>query len=123
MANVINWFEIPVDDLDRAAAFYEAIFEYDSMYRMEMGGGQMAFFPMEGEGVGGALTQHEMMRPSPHGVLVYLNAGDDLAPILGRVEDAGGKIVMPKTQVTEEIGYIAMFIDTEGNRIGLHSPH
>lgn len=121
MTNVINWFEIAVNDLDRAALFYETILASPPLYRMQMEDALMAFLPMEGDGVGGALCKQKMMKPSANGTLIYLNGGHDLSPILARVEKAGGTIVRPKTQVTEEIGFIALFKDTEGNTIGLHS--
>jgi predicted enzyme related to lactoylglutathione lyase len=54
--------------------------------------------------------------------LIYLDAGEDLTPVLGRVEPAGGKVVVPKTSIGEH-GAIAVFIDSEGNRVGLHSLH
>ena len=120
-ANALNWFEIPAADIERAAKFYETIFSIE-MQRMEMGG-SMAFFPagMEGGKVGGALVQSDMHKPSADGAVIYLNANPDLDIVLGKIEAAGGKIVMPKTKITDEIGFMAFFIDTEGNKVGLHS--
>ena len=60
-------------------------------------------------------------RPNADGIKIYLNGDPDLNNILGRVEAAGGKIVQKKTQITTEIGYLAVFQDTEGNMINLHS--
>lgn len=119
--NALNWFEIPALDLDRAVKFYETIFAIE-MPRMEMGGA-MAFFPIDmGSGkVGGALMQSPYHKPSADGAVVYLNGNPDLDIVLGRIEAAGGKIVMPKTKITDEIGYMAFFIDSEGNRVALHS--
>ncbi|MBA4407768.1 lactoylglutathione lyase [bacterium] len=121
MANVLNWFEIPVLDLDRAVKFYSDIFSYPSMHKMDLGGFQMAIFPMEGDGVGGALCQHESYKPSQEGVVIYLNANPDLSTPLSKVEAAGGKVVMPKKQISPEIGFMAIIIDSEGNRVALHS--
>jgi uncharacterized protein len=121
MANVLNWFEIPVTDMDRAVKFYTVIFSYESMYQMNMGGFDMAFFPMEGNGVGGALCKGEWYKPTPDGAIIYLNGNPDLDTPLSKVEAAGGKIIMPKKLITEEIGYMALFIDSEGNRVALHS--
>jgi predicted enzyme related to lactoylglutathione lyase len=119
--NAINWFEIPASDFERARAFYSAIYSQD-MPTHTMGPHEMAFFACDRGGVGGAIIKGEGADPGPTGPIVYLNAGQDLTEILNRVPDAGGTIVLPKTRVTEEIGYIAMFIDTEGNRVALHSP-
>lgn len=121
MANVLNWFEIPVLDLDRAIKFYSTVFSYSSMHQMNLGGLQMAIFPMEGDGVGGALCQHEEYNPSKEGSLIYLNANPDLSIPLSKVESAGGEVLMPKKQISPEIGFMALFIDSEGNRIALHS--
>lgn len=123
-ANNLNWFEIPVTDMARAKHFYQVIFSHH-MEEMNMGGMQMAMFPGEdGDGKAhGALVQSEYHKPSMDGVVVYLNANPDLAPVLEKVEPMGGKVLMPKTQITPEIGYMAFFADTEGNRVALHSQH
>lgn len=119
--NSLNWFEIPAADIKRATKFYETIFSIE-MPQMEMGG-SMAFFPADNRAgkVGGALVQSEMHKTSTDGVIIYLNGNPDLDIALGKVEKAGGKIVMPKTKITDEIGFMAFFIDSEGNKIGLHS--
>lgn len=119
--NSLNWFEIPATDIKRATKFYETIFSIE-MPQMEMGG-SMAFFPadnMAGK-VGGAVVQSDMHTPSAEGSVIYLNANPDLDVALGKVEKAGGKIVMPKTKITDEIGFMAFFIDSEGNKVGMHS--
>ncbi|HZN35384.1 MAG TPA: VOC family protein [Pirellulaceae bacterium] len=118
--NAIHWFEIPTRDIQRAVRFYNRVLNTE-MAAMDMMGCQMAMFPCEqGVGVGGALVQHEQQAPAAQGTLVYLDGGDDLAVPLGKVEAAGGKVAMPKTSIGEH-GFCAMFIDTEGNRVGLHS--
>jgi predicted enzyme related to lactoylglutathione lyase len=119
MANAINWFEIPAVDFQRGKKFYETIFEQE-LHEQEMGTALMAFFPADG--VGGAIVKEENSKPSQEGTLIYLNGGDDLQKILDKIESAGGKIAVPKTQITPEIGFFAIFIDTEGNKIGIHSP-
>ncbi len=121
MANVLNWFEIPALDLERAIKFYSDIFSYPSMHKMDLGGLQMAIFPMEGNGVGGSLCQHKEYKPSKEGSLIYLNANPDLSTPLSKVEEAGGKILMPKKQISPEIGFMALIVDSEGNRVALHS--
>ncbi len=119
--SAVNWFEIPVDDFDRAKAFYSKIFDYE-MPTLQMGPSQMGILIYEqGKGVGGAIVKGEGQVPSAHGTLVYLNAGTDLSVVLDRVEGAGGKIVLPKTPVAPDLGFFAYVMDTEGNRIGLHS--
>lgn len=124
MYNVFNWVEIPVNNLEKAVKFYETILG-DKCRLEEFMGMKMGFLPMGGEkeGVGGALVEAPSYKPSADGTLAYLNGGADLSVVLGKVEGAGGKIVMPKTPIGPdgEFGYIAMFIDSEGNKIGLHS--
>ena len=120
MANSINWFEIPVTDFDRAKKFYGDLFE-NELHQEVMGGATMGFFG-GGEGVHGAIVKGEGCVPSDSGTLVYLNGGEDLSGMLARAEAGGGKIVVPKTEITPEIGFFAIFIDTEGNKVAIHSP-
>lgn len=121
--NALSWFEIPAEDFERARRFYSTIFAYE-MPVMPMGESTLGILPYDraAGGVGGAINKNPSARPSLHGTIVYLSAGDDLAPVLGRVASAGGRVVMPKTMVTPDIGYIALLEDTEGNVVGLHSP-
>lgn len=120
--NTLNWFEISVSDMSRAVKFYESIFGIE-LPQQEMMGMQMAFFPSEDMNgkVSGALVQGPMHKPSADGAKIYLNGNPDLANTLARIEPAGGKIVMPKTKITDEIGYMAFFVDSEGNTMALHS--
>lgn len=120
--NAVNWFEIPAEDISRAKAFYEAAFGFN-MEEQEMMGMKMAMFPWEnGSGkASGALVQSDMHQPSTDGAIIYLNANPDLAPVLENIEKAGGEVLMPKTQISEDIGYMAFFVDSEGNRVALHS--
>lgn len=120
--NSLNWFEIPVTDIKRAKKFYETLFSIE-MEENEMMGMKMAFFPMDmGSGkASGALVQGENYNPSMDGTIIYLNANPDMQPILDKIENAGGNIVMSKTEIGEDIGYMAFFADTEGNRVALHS--
>lgn len=118
LKDFVSWFEIPAWDIHRAAGFYNAI------YSMEMevvlnGDFAMAYFPAD-KGIGGALVQGPGCVPSDTGTLVYLNAGNDLDGVLGRVELAGGRVIMPKTLISETAGWFALFIDSEGNRVALH---
>ena len=120
--NAINWFEIPVTDMDRAKKFYETIFDI-AMTPMEMMGMKMAMFPGDGSAgkVSGALVQSSMHQPGSTGSVLYLNGNPDLDIVLRKVSKAGGEIAMPKTIIDENTGYMAFIIDTEGNKIGLHS--
>jgi hypothetical protein len=121
--NAINWFEIPAANLERAVAFYEKIFAAKLPIETSFPDMPMAMFPYKEPGVGGCLIKFEQARPHANGVRVYLNGGDDLGQVLDRVPAAGGQIVMPKTLIRDDIGYIGMFSDSEGNVIGLHSMH
>jgi len=122
-ANALNWFEIPVEDIERAQEFYEGIFDFEMAPLQEMEGMKMVGFPidMESGKVSGALAESENHFPSEEGSVIYLNANPDIQLILDRIEDLGGEILMPKTQISPEIGYMAFFIDSEGNRVGLHA--
>lgn len=122
MKNAISWFEIPVTDFERAKSFYEAILDAKmEIMSMEEMGTTMAFFPADWEnGIGGAIALAPDFEPSDKGTMVYLNGGDDLSIPLSRVEDAGGKIVLPKTSIGSN-GFMAHFIDTEGNKVAFHS--
>lgn len=119
MANALNWFEIPASDIKRAAKFYGTILGADLTVTEMMPGYQMAMLPAE-DGVGGALIQGEGYAPSTEGSVVYLNGGEELAVALGKVEGAGGKILVAKTSIGEN-GFFAYILDSEGNKVGLHS--
>ena len=122
ITHAINWFEIPVSDFDRAKKFYETIFGIE-MPVQEMMGMKMAFFPAEDMNgkVSGGLVQGPMHKPSADGSKIYLNGNPDLSQALSKVEKAGGKVVMPKTKISDEIGHMAFFTDSEGNTVALHS--
>jgi len=122
-ANALNWFEIPAKDLTRAKKFYESIFNVKMDDMPEMMGMKMSSFPAEmGNGkVSGAIAQSQNHKPSADGAIVYLNANPSIQNVIERIEGNGGKVVMPKTQISPEIGYMAFFVDTEGNRVGLHA--
>jgi len=122
--NAISWFEIPAVDISRAQKFYETIFDVKLDF-VNHEGYQMAMFPLEDpmNGVGGALCQvSEFHQPSAgSGTLIYLNGNPDVQIVLDRVEAAGGQIIAPKSEISPEYGYMAVFLDTEGNRVALHS--
>ncbi|MES2772639.1 MAG: VOC family protein [Bacteroidota bacterium] len=122
--SAISWFEIPATDLDRATKFYETLFDVQLIV-MDMPNIKMRMFPVADmqNDIGGAVVQSEgFFTPSDSaGVLIYLNGNPDLQLVLDKVEAAGGKVFLPKTEISPDYGYMAVIIDTEGNRIGLHS--
>jgi predicted enzyme related to lactoylglutathione lyase len=118
--NALNWFELPMTDVERAKKFYETIFEIE-MYPMNMMGYEMLMFPSQSPKIGGALVKSPDHEPSTKGALIYLNANPDLQLVLDKVEKAGGKIISPKTFIDEDTGSMAFVIDSEGNMVGLHS--
>jgi len=121
--NAISWFEIPTKDINRAQKFYEAIFQI-KMTALDMEQIKMRMFPLEDQmGVGGALVYNDKFYKSSttEGPLIYLNGNPDLQTVLDRVEAAGGTIQVPKTMISPDYGHMCIFIDTEGNRIALHS--
>lgn len=119
MKNLIAWFEIPARDIERAKTFYEAVLDIE-INVVSFGDFKMGWFPRPEEGPTGSLVQHNAYTPSAEGTLIYF-AADDVKIPLSKVIDAGGKVLQEKTQISEDYGYMALFIDTEGNRIALHS--
>lgn len=122
MKNAIIWADIPVIDMTRARAFYAAILQQD-VPEMEGSNGSVALLPSDQGGVGVDLAKGEDFTPCATGTTVYLDTGNDEAELdamLSRVEPAGGKILQPKTLMGDVVGSIAFFLDSEGNRIGLH---
>lgn len=121
MQHIINWFEIPATNIERATKFYSHVLSAP-LQVLDLGGVKMTFFPFDDSGnISGSLVEHEEYVPSHHATLVYLNANPDLTAMLNRVEEAGGKVLRGKNQISPEYGYMALFEDTEGNRIALHS--
>jgi len=120
--NMVGWFEIPVSDMDRAKAFYETVFKVEIQV-MDFGGLKMGWFPSQGAeayGSPGTLIQQESYIPSKEGTMVYFIC-EDVQNELDRIESAGGKIYQSKKQISPEYGYMGAFIDSEGNRVALHS--
>jgi len=122
--NALNWFEIPVTETARAKKFYETILDI-KMETNEMMGMEMTSFPFDMQSnsgkVSGTLVKGPLHKPSMDGAVVYLNANPAIQTVIDRIEKAGGKILMPKTLISEQIGYMAFFTDTEGNRMALHA--
>ena len=124
MQNAISWFEIPTTDINRAQKFYETIFSI-SMMPMDLPNIKMRMFPLDDmmTQVGGALVDSGGFHKSSatDGPLIYLNGNPDVQNVLDKVVLAGGSIMVPKTEISPEYGFMAVFMDTEGNRIALHA--
>ncbi len=126
--NAITWFEIPVLDMARAKKFYESILniEMKGQYAEETKE-EIMFFPFTPAGtprassgrVSGVLVKNDLIKPSDSGTTVYLNCNPSIQKVLERIQPAGGKVITPKTKIIS--GYFAIFIDTEGNRVGLYA--
>lgn len=122
MQNALNWFEIPAADLGRAKRFYETLFLMKMQELTLANNLRMALFPVEKGAVGGAVCEHkDFYHPGHQGPLVYLNSNPDLSTVLSRVVPAGGSVIIPKTQIAPDVGFMAVFEDSEGNRVALHS--
>ena len=119
LKHYINWFELPAYNFERAVSFYNQIYNI-AMEVTELNGYSMAFFPAKG-GIGGAVVTGEGCTPNTTGPLLYLNGGKDLSVVLNRIEEAGGIVIMNKTLINDAVGHFALFMDTEGNRLALHS--
>jgi hypothetical protein len=120
MINPVTWFEIPVNDMQRAKKFYEKSFDI-KMELTDFDKLQMAWFPFDKNGTGstGTLIKGESYIPSYEGTMVYISVRD-IESALKAIENAGGKILNPKTSIGE-YGFVAHFEDSEGNRVALHS--
>ena len=123
--NVLTWFEIPVADTERAKTFYETILDIEMVKRAD-GSDEAVFFPFDPNvvqatsgRVTGVLSKTGKNSPSGSGTVVYINASPSIQTVLDKVKQAGGKIIAPKTLIPA--GFIAIIIDTEGNKIGLHA--
>ena len=122
MNSFVSLFEIPATDISRAINFYQAVLDIH-IEQMEMPGMEMGIFPYEEQVVTGVIIKGDGYTPSADGVTIYLNAGDNLQTTLDKVEKNGGKVIIPKTAHADESGFFAIFLDTEGNRLGLNSPN
>jgi predicted enzyme related to lactoylglutathione lyase len=120
MQHLINWIEIPARDLARAKTFYSHILQVE-LRDMQIGDVRYAIFAVDDRFNCGALVAGGSQNPTEDGTVVYLDGGRDLAKVLSRVKKAGGKVVLEKTFIATEAGYVGLFIDTEGNKVGVHS--
>ena len=118
LKDYVTWFEIPAYDMERAKAFYDHVYGI-RMETSRTGDFAMAYFPAD-QGIGGAVVQGPGCLPNDTGALIYMNAGVNLELLLGRVAEAGGRVIMGRTLISDDSGWFALFIDTEGNRLALH---
>jgi uncharacterized protein len=122
MKSYVSMFEIPANDITRAINFYNSILGLN-IEKMEIPGMEMGIFPYEDQMVNGIIIKGDGYKPSADGVTIYLDGGDNLQNILSKVEENKGKIMIPKTQHADGNGFFAIFLDSEGNKIGLNSPN
>lgn len=117
--NPVVYFEIPVEDLDRAIRFYSEVFNFE-LFKTTIDGNEMALFPFEDKalGISGALAKGKIYKPSIEGALVYFRTKNIDENLKLAVEN-GGEILYPKTS-NGELGFVAEFKDSEGNRVALH---
>lgn len=120
MNNLISIVEIPVTDFTRAVQFYQTILGV-TIEEMEMDGNKMGVLPNEEGTVNVVLVKGNDYKPTTDGAVLYINAGKDLQPMLDKAAQNGGQVIVPKTEISPEMGYFALFIDSEGNKLGLHS--
>jgi uncharacterized protein len=120
MKNFVSIVEIPTADFSRAVAFYQAILGI-TIEEVNMDGIKMGLFPGDGKSVSVQLINGSDYKPSAGGTIVYLSSEDDLQQVVDKIVAQGGKILVPKTEISPEMGFYALFIDTEGNKVGLHS--
>lgn len=119
MNNPVQWFEIATTDLERAKGFYTKVFDLEFQF-IEMPDSKMYMFGAPDMiGSAGCLLQSPASKPSAEGTVIYFSC-EDVATQAARIEEAGGKLLIPKTDIGE-FGFFAQFIDSEGNRLGLHS--
>ncbi len=122
MKSYISLFEIPATDIKRAISFYEGILNIN-IEHMAMSGMEMGIFPYEDQLVHAVIMKDDKLKPSADGITIYLDGGDNLQTILDKVETNGGKIILPKTAHADDSGFFALFLDSEGNQLGLNSPN
>jgi predicted enzyme related to lactoylglutathione lyase len=118
--HAITWFEIPVSDLDRSAAFYERLLGI-TLRRENFGGSLLAVFPASDNGAKGCLMKVDAAPATRDGVIVYLNAGPALNPVLERLAACGGQLLTPRVDLPPGMGCFAHIADPDGQRIGLHA--
>jgi len=121
--NAVSWFEIPVQDMERARTFYAAILGKPTQDVLDKGAVKMSILPLGNDKgqVGGALTHSQGSKPSMSGTLVYLNASPNIQEFIDRVQPAGGRVLVQRTDIGEDMGFFSIFSDSEGNQVALHA--
>ena len=119
MANQIVWCDIPVLDLDWAVKFYSAVLG-QTVRKQEFPGMTIGILPRNDGEVGACLFTSDEEKPSEKGTMIYLNANGRLDDAIAAVTANGGKLVKPKHPIGP-FGFRAVVIDSEGNRVALHS--
>lgn len=120
MKQVISIVEIPVTDFARAVKFYETILDVH-IEEVDMADTHLGVLPGAEGTAQVVLIKGDDYTPTSNGSIIYLNAGHDLQPMLDNIVGHGGQVIVPKTEISPEMGFFALFTDTEGNRMGLHS--
>jgi predicted enzyme related to lactoylglutathione lyase len=118
--NAITWFEIPVTDMSRAGRFYAQVLA-KPLEVQQFGPNELMVFPYQQPGVGGCLMPYKPIMPGATGTVIYLAVDDTLNIALARVTQAGGEVMVGRTELPGDMGCYAHIIDTEGNRVGLHA--
>lgn len=118
--NVAVWFEIPATDFKRAVTFYETIMAV-KLKREDMEAFKLGIFPCAEPATSGCVIHGGEHKPCGEGVMIYLNCDGKLDAVIGRVGDAGGKVLMPTITLPDGLGVFTHILDSEGNRIGLHA--
>jgi predicted enzyme related to lactoylglutathione lyase len=118
--NVVVWFEIPAADFERAAKFYETIFEA-KLKRETFGGPKMGVFPYDRPKVSGCVMEAPELAGKAGGPVIYLNCNGHLDAVVSRVEAAGGAVLTPRIDLPPGMGAYFHIRDSEGNRVGLHA--
>ncbi len=122
MKLALNWFEIPTENFERAKGFYENLFNFKMQVLINEASFKMGLLSSEKSAAGAIVWHPDFYKPSSaEGVLIYFDGNPDIIEVLNRVESAGGKILIRKRQISEDFGYMAVFTDSEGNRLALHS--
>ena len=121
MRKLISWFDIPTSNFNRAVKFYQNVFDL-MLNIVDCGGEKMGCFPDDGVNVTGCIFHSSDYKPSMDGVIINFYSDEDINSFLKKVELNGGRTITPKTKIMlEGRGYFALFVDTEGNRIGVYS--